>query len=132
MIDLILTEEQKRLQRDVRALTDQRLIPIAHEVDEQEDVSLEVVKILAEANLFRWLTTREFGGPADTVKAVPLCIIREELTRGCAQADTTFAMQGLGSYPILQSGSPELVERWIPEVRAGRAVAAFALTEPGA
>lgn len=130
MIDLILTDEQKRLQRDVRALTNERLIPIAPEVDESEDVSLEVVKILAGANLFRWLTTREFGGPGDTVKAIPLCIIREELTRGCAQADTTFAMQGLGSYPILIAGTEAQKQKYIPPVISGDRLASLALTDP--
>ena len=130
MIDLILTDEQKLLQRDVRALTDQQLIPIADEVDEMEDVSPEVVKILASANVFRWLTTREFGGPDDTVKAVPLCIIREELTRGCAQADTTFAMQGLGSYPILIAGTESQKRTYIPPVISGDRLASLALTDP--
>ena len=130
MIDLILTDEQKQLQRDVRALTDQQLIPIAHEVDEMEDVSPEVVQILASAKVFRWLTTREFGGPDDMVKAVPLCIIREELTRGCAQADTTFAMQGLGSYPILIAGTESQKRTYIPPVISGDRLASLALTDP--
>jgi acyl-CoA dehydrogenase len=41
-------------------------------------------------------------------------------------------MQGLGAYPILQSGAPELAQRWIPPVARGEAAPAFALTEPGA
>ena len=52
--------------------------------------------------------------------------------RSRAEAETALALQGLGSYPILQSGSPETVERWIPGVVAGTTVAAFALTEPEA
>ena len=47
-------------------------------------------------------------------------------------AETALASQGLGSYPILQSGNEEQIARWIPDVAAGRAVAAFALTEPDA
>jgi alkylation response protein AidB-like acyl-CoA dehydrogenase len=48
------------------------------------------------------------------------------------EAETALALQGLGSYPILQSGDPDQVDRWIPRVIAGDAVAAFALSEPGA
>jgi alkylation response protein AidB-like acyl-CoA dehydrogenase len=48
------------------------------------------------------------------------------------EAETALAVQGLGSYPILQSGSDTQVRRWLPAVAAGDAVAAFALTEPQA
>jgi len=47
------------------------------------------------------------------------------------EAETALALQGLGAYPILQSAGPGIVDRWIPTVRAGEAVAAFALTEHG-
>ncbi|HEX2195411.1 MAG TPA: acyl-CoA dehydrogenase family protein [Actinomycetota bacterium] len=66
------------------------------------------------------------------VSALTLCLLREAIAYESPEAETALALQGLGSYPILQSGSDELVKRWIPEVAAGRAVAAFALTEPGA
>lgn len=68
-----------------------------------------------------------FEGP---VSAVMLCALREGLAGGCTEAETAFALQGLGSYPILQAGSSDLKKRWIPEVASGDAVAAFALTEP--
>ena len=71
--------------------------------------------------------------PSDgSVSARQLCLLREGIAYVSPEAETALALQGLGSYPILQSGSEELVRRWIPEVAAGRAVAAFALTEPGA
>ncbi|MFJ2641714.1 acyl-CoA dehydrogenase family protein [Streptomyces sp. NPDC087511] len=64
--------------------------------------------------------------------ALDLCLLRESLARGCTEAETALALQGLGSHPLLRSGTPAHRERWLPEVRAGRAVAAFALSEPGA
>jgi alkylation response protein AidB-like acyl-CoA dehydrogenase len=50
----------------------------------------------------------------------------------CAEAETAFALQGLGTYPILQSGSAQLAATWAPKVARGEAVAAFALSEPQA
>lgn len=70
--------------------------------------------------------------PATGLAAVDLCSIRQGLSRSNTEAETAFAMQGLGSYPIYQSGRPSVVERWIPAVSTGRSVPAFALTEPGA
>jgi acyl-CoA dehydrogenase len=59
-----------------------------------------------------------------------LCLVREGLAGGCTEAESAFALQGLGSYPILTAGSPEIIERFAGPVLRGEAVAAFALTEP--
>lgn len=64
--------------------------------------------------------------------ALDLCLLRESLAHGCTEAETALALQGLGSYPIVQAGTEAQRARWLPEVAAGRAVAAFALSEPGA
>lgn len=73
------------------------------------------------------------GGVHDgVVSSTALCVLREELGRLMPAAETALALQGLGSYPILFQGQPEIVHEWMPEVAAGRAVAAFALTEAGA
>jgi alkylation response protein AidB-like acyl-CoA dehydrogenase len=64
--------------------------------------------------------------------AFDLCLLREALAQESTEAETALALQGLGAYPILQSGSDSLVRRWLPEVARGKAVAAFALTEPDA
>lgn len=61
-----------------------------------------------------------------------LCLIRQGLARVSTEAETALAMQGLGSYPIYEFGTHELAERWIPGVKTGAVVPAFALTEPGA
>ncbi|MEU2680348.1 acyl-CoA dehydrogenase family protein [Streptomyces sp. NPDC007107] len=64
--------------------------------------------------------------------ALDLCLMRESLARGCTEAETALALQGLGSGPVRLAGTEAQRARWLPEVRAGRAVAAFALSEPGA
>ena len=64
--------------------------------------------------------------------AVELCELREGLAHGCTEAETALALQGLGGYPILTRGRPELRDDWIPRLAAGEAVAAFALSEPDA
>ncbi|WP_046507143.1 acyl-CoA dehydrogenase family protein, partial [Streptomyces odonnellii] len=71
-------------------------------------------------------------GPAGGVGALELCLLRESLAQGCTEAETALALQGLGAYPIVQAGTGSQRARWLPEVSAGRAVAAFALSEPGA
>ena len=85
--------------------------------------------VLAGSGLLRYCVPEEYGGRG--IKVVRLCLIREELARVSAQADTNFIMQGLGSYPTTLGGTPEQKSRYLPPVAAGEAIAAFALTEPG-
>src|SRR5438445_13522445 len=66
------------------------------------------------------------------VSATELCRLREGLARECTEAETALGLQGLGTYPLVQSGSDELARRFVPAVARGEAVAAFALSEPGA
>ncbi|MGX7828938.1 acyl-CoA dehydrogenase family protein [Actinokineospora sp. 24-640] len=63
------------------------------------------------------------------ISAVELCQIREGLARHCTEAETAFALQGLGAYPMLLTGH---TDPWLPEIAAGRVAVGFALTEPDA
>lgn len=69
---------------------------------------------------------------ADGASARTLCELREDLATFCTEAETALALQGLGGYPIVLFGRPEVAAEWIPRIAAGEAVAAFALTEPDA
>jgi acyl-CoA dehydrogenase len=64
--------------------------------------------------------------------AMDLCLIREALARHCTEAETAFALQGLGAYPIVLAGKKSIVDEWLPRIAAGEAAVGFALTEPGA
>ncbi|MDX2202627.1 MAG: acyl-CoA dehydrogenase family protein [Hyphomicrobiaceae bacterium] len=68
--------------------------------------------------------------PSAPLDVRSLCLIRETLARHDALADFAFAMQGLGTGAISLFGTPEQRREWLPPVRAGSAIAAFALTEP--
>ncbi|RLK54781.1 acyl-CoA dehydrogenase family protein [Actinokineospora cianjurensis] len=84
-----------------------------------------LVKALAEHGVLAEI----FDRPA---KALVLCVIREALARHCTEAETAFALQGLGAYPIVLAGSAPIVDEWVPRVAAGDAAVGFALTEPEA
>ncbi|PSL00270.1 alkylation response protein AidB-like acyl-CoA dehydrogenase [Murinocardiopsis flavida] len=72
------------------------------------------------------------GRPTGQAAAMSLCLLREEIARVSTEAETALALQGLGTYPILQSGTEEQIARWVPAVAEGGAIAAFALSEPDA
>ena len=96
-------------------------------------VNRPLVRALGETGLLGRLFPTPLGGTGgDGVSATELCRLREALARECTEAETALAVQGLGTYPLVQSGSVELARRFVPAVVRGEAVAAFALSEPGA
>ena len=100
-----------------------------------EDVDLacrELVLKLAEAGWLDYCVTKEYGGINPSLDVRSLCLIRETLARFSGLADFVFAMQGLGSGTISLFGSAELKQKYLPDVRSGKKIAAFALTEPEA
>lgn len=117
---------------EARAIACEHLTPIARS-GEPGRVNRRLVGALAEHGILGRLYPAALGGSAaGPVSAVTLCALREGLAAESPAAETTLAVQGLGSYPILRFGEPALVQRWIPAIAAGEAVAAFALSEPGA
>ncbi|HEU4344311.1 MAG TPA: acyl-CoA dehydrogenase family protein [Candidatus Binatia bacterium] len=97
-----------------------------------EEQARQLVRQLGDEGLLAFAVPNKFGGKRDTVQARDLCLIREELARGSALADTMFATQALGSYPIALSGTEEQKRRILPAVATGKSIAAFAITEPEA
>jgi len=102
-----------------------------------EDAAGRLNRPLVRALADRGLLGRLFGDPeadrsGQRISALELCLIREGLALICTEAETAFALQGLGSYPLLLAGRAELVEAWVPAMARGEAIPAFALTEPGA
>ncbi|RZQ60594.1 acyl-CoA dehydrogenase family protein [Amycolatopsis suaedae] len=108
------------------------------ELAEVEAVAVELTALASESPGVNRPLLRALAGrgllPAlfdGSVSARRLCVLREGLARHCTEAETALALQGLGAHPLL-SGGPDVVNTWIPAVAGGEAVAAFALTEPGA
>jgi acyl-CoA dehydrogenase len=100
-----------------------------HDAGETDAVCRELVARLGRDG---WLLHAAVD-PADAATRLDvrsLCLIRETLARHDGLADFAFAMQGLGSGAISLFGTPAQRSRWLSEVRAGRLIAAFALTEP--
>jgi alkylation response protein AidB-like acyl-CoA dehydrogenase len=93
-------------------------------------VNRRLVRALGEHGLLPRLFPKRAGGVQDQdVSAVELCLLREALAMDCTEAETALAMQGLGGYPILQSGTDLLVTRYVAPMVRGEAVGALALTE---
>ncbi|MFD5078547.1 acyl-CoA dehydrogenase family protein [Streptomyces sp. NPDC058371] len=107
---------------ELRTLAVERLRPL---VDKTEPgrVNRPLVSELGRLGLLSRLFTSG---------ALDLCLMRESLAQVCTEAETALALQGLGAHPVHAYGTGAQRDRWLPRVSEGSAVAAFALSEPGA
>lgn len=113
-----------------RRIATDSLAPIAAREPEGR-VSRDLLKALGDEGVLSLLFPAD-GGPRAQASAETICLIREAVAYACTAAEVAISMQGIGGYPVLQSGQDHHLRRWIPALRAGTAVAAFALTEPEA
>ncbi|MBM3527706.1 MAG: acyl-CoA dehydrogenase [Alphaproteobacteria bacterium] len=90
------------------------------------------VKALGEAGFLKTVVPAAYGGTHDALDVRTLCLARDTLAFHDGLADFSFAMQGLGSASISLFGSEDLKRKYLPPVRDGKAIAAFALSEPEA
>jgi len=126
------TQDHSALQEQVRLWVENNLFAGCDSEDDIEQRARSVVQELGAAGFLKRAVPRQFGGVREQVEARDLCILREELARGDALADTMFALQALGSYPITLAGSSAQKQNYLPRVANGAAIAAFAITEPEA
>jgi acyl-CoA dehydrogenase len=127
-----LDPQQRAFAAEVRKLGRDQLRPLA-ESGVEGAVNRPLLKAMGALGLLaRLFPGVAEGKPTRQAAATDLCILRENLAMVSTEAETALALQGLGTYPVLQSGQDEQVAKWLPAVAAGDAVAAFALTEPDA
>jgi alkylation response protein AidB-like acyl-CoA dehydrogenase len=131
LLDAHLDAGERELLADARRLAEETLGPLADDAPEGI-VNRPLVRALADHGILGRLFVPDGGGWAAEISALDLCLVREGLALGCTAAETAFAVQGLGTFPLLQAGSPELVAEWLPRIARGEAVTGFALTEPHA
>jgi len=127
-----LDQSHFRLRDQVRAWVEKHLLPMRPKKESIEKQARRLVTNIGKEGFIAYVAPKRFGGVRNRVQARDLCLIREELARGFSLADTMFAVQALGSYPITLAGSEQQKARYLPSIARGEAIAAFALTEPQA
>jgi len=131
-LDYGLTEEQGMMKEVARELAEKKIRPIAAEYDEKNEFPAEIVPVLAESDLCGVYIPEEYGGAGGETPIMNMCVVVEELSKACAGVALAFAATGLGTIPIILAGSDEQKKKYLPEVAAGRKLAAFAITEANA
>ncbi|HET7318296.1 MAG TPA: acyl-CoA dehydrogenase family protein [Nitrospirota bacterium] len=129
-MDYLLTEEQIMIRDLARQIAVEKIVPVRAELDEHNKFPADIMKAMAQADLFGIYIPEEYGGLGK--KSLELCIAVEELSRACVGVSTSFAANALGTYPILLHGSDAQKKKYLPDIAAGRKYVAFGLTEANA
>jgi butyryl-CoA dehydrogenase len=126
-MDYQLNEQQVMIRDLARRITQEKVKPKASEYDEKEQFPWDIMKVLAESDLFGVYIEEKYGGFGAGV--LELAIVTEELSRGCGGIAVCFAASALGTYPIILFGNEEQKKKYLPLLASGKKLAAFALTE---
>jgi len=129
-MDYLLTEEQIMIRDLARQIAQEKIVPVRAELDEQNKFPRDIMKAMAQADLFGIYIPEEYGGLGK--KSLELCICVEELSKACLGVSTSFAANALGTYPILLHGSDAQKKKYLPDIAAGKKLVAFGLTEANA
>ena len=126
-----LTEEQNLLRQAVRDFAEREIAPLAEELDEKEEFSVELTQKMGELGLLGCFVPMQYGGSEMGYTSYAIAV--EELARvDGSQAATIAAGNSLGIGPIYYYGTDEQREEWLPRLCSGEMLAAFGLTEANA
>ena len=129
-MDFDLNDSQRELQRMVRDFCEREVKPRAAKWDKEERFPKEIIGQLGELGLLGMSVPEEFGG--SQLDTVSIAVVVEEIARYDGSLALTVASHnGLGTSHVLKFGSDELRRKYIPDIAAGRKLAAWGLTEPG-
>jgi len=123
-----LPEEHELLRSTVREFAEERIAPVAEELDREHRFPYDLIAELAELGLMGIPIPEEHGGGGGDTLSYAIAI--EELTRiDSSVAITVAAHTSLGTMPILLYGTDEQKEAWLPDLASGKKLASFGLTE---
>ncbi len=129
-MDYHLSEDHEAIREICAEIAEQYIKPVREELDREGRFPTEIIEVMAQSDLFTIYIPEEYGGT--DMGSLALCLATEEMSRACGGVAVSYAANALGAMPILLMGSEEQKRRYLPDLAAGKKLAAFGLTEPDA
>lgn len=129
-MEYFLSEEQKMICELAKRIAEEKIKPVREHYDETEEFPWPIVEELAKVDLCGVYIPEEYGGTGGGV--FELCLAVEELCKIDGGIALVLAATALAAFPIMLFGNDEQKKKYLPDIAAGKKLAAFALTEPGA
>ncbi|MFC1988666.1 acyl-CoA dehydrogenase family protein [Chloroflexota bacterium] len=126
-MDHSLTEDQKAIKSLARTIAEEQIVPVRAKLDETEEFPWKIMKHLGDTDMFRIFIPEEYDGLGGS--CLDLCLVIEELSRACAGIALCYAATSLGSIALVEYGSEGQKRKYLPDIAAGKKLAAFAITE---
>jgi len=123
-------DDRTQIRDLARSVAEDRIAPFAAQVDEMSRFPSEGYRALVQAQLHAVVIPEQYGGVG--TDALTGAIIAEEIARVCATTQQVAGANELFAWPLLLGGTEQQRDRWLSPITAGRALAAFALSEPEA
>ncbi len=129
-MEYFLTDLQKTVKQMARTIAEDKMLPLRAELDEKEEFPRSVIQELADTDLLGVHIPEEYGGLGGG--CFEFCLVTEELSRICAGLAVSYAVNALGSLTLIEYGSEEQKQNYLPDIASGKKLTAFALTEESA
>jgi alkylation response protein AidB-like acyl-CoA dehydrogenase len=124
-----LTEDQIEILKAVRAFTDKEIIPVANELEHADEYPTDIIEGLKELGVFGLMIPEEYGGLGESLLTYALCV--EEIARGWMSVSGVINTHFIVAYMLMQHGTEEQKQKYLPRMATGEVRGAFSMSEPG-
>ena len=124
-----LTDEQHELIKLVREFVNEQIIPVAQELEHKDEYPTEIVEGMKEMGIFGLMIPEEYGGLGESLLTYALVV--EEIARGWMSVSGIVNTHFIVAYMLLQHGTDEQKQRYLPKMATGEIRGAFSMSEPG-
>jgi alkylation response protein AidB-like acyl-CoA dehydrogenase len=124
-----LSEDQSEILKAVRQFVDEQIVPVAQELEHADEYPTEIIEGLKELGVFGLTIPEEFGGLGESLLTYALVV--EEIARGWMSVSGVINTHFIVAYMLLQHGTQEQKEKYLPRMATGEVRGAFSMSEPG-
>jgi alkylation response protein AidB-like acyl-CoA dehydrogenase len=124
-----LSEEQQAILEAVRDFVDNEIIPVANELEHADEYPQAIVDGLKEMGVFGLMIPEEYGGLGEPLLTYALVV--EEIARGWMSVSGVINTHFIVAYMLMQHGTDEQKQRYLPRMATGEVRGAFSMSEPG-
>ncbi|GGO77699.1 acyl-CoA dehydrogenase family protein [Nocardioides deserti] len=124
-----LTEEQTEIIKAVRTFVDEKILPVATELEHADEYPQEIVDGLKELGIFGLMIPEEYDGLGESLLTYALCV--EEIARGWMSVSGVINTHFIVAYMLMKHGTEEQKKKYLPKMATGEIRGSFSMSEPG-
>src|ERR1051326_8642472 len=124
-----LTEDQTEILKAVRTFVEEKILPVATELEHKDEYPTEIVEGLKELGVFGLMIPEEYGGLGESLLTYALTV--EEISRGWMSVSGIINTHFIVAYMLKQHGTQEQKDHFLPRMATGEVRGAFSMSEPG-